>query len=355
VGFGSGAVGAGDPRASGLSLDLNIADAYFKPLQARQDRNAAAAASKVNRLQVVEDVTTAYYRLLQNHAEQAITQEALQRAEKLAVVTADFADTGEGLKTDAEMASVQTFIWQQRLEAARINAEISSLALVQLLHLASDMVLEPSDTEVPMLDIFKTDEDIDVLISQALNNRPETEQHEAQLQAAEQNVKQETYGPLIPRVSANYSSSVFGGSGSTFDDHSSYRDDFSVMLYWQLDNLGFSRRARLNEKQARIRRLQNQRDKTLDQIVVEVRSAYLQVRSQRRQLELSQQAVAIANNAYTLVSERIFEHQGLPLEVLQSMQSLADAQSLHLQTLINYNLAQIQLHSALGNPISNTL
>ena len=50
LGFGSGSVGAGDPRAPGLSLDLNVADAYFSPLLARQDRNAAVAAAAANRL-----------------------------------------------------------------------------------------------------------------------------------------------------------------------------------------------------------------------------------------------------------------------------------------------------------------
>ena len=62
------------------------------------------------------------------------------------------------------------------------------------------------------------------------------------------------------------------------------------------------------------------------------------------------EAVTKARRSYALNRTRVFENQGLPIETLQAIQSLATAQSLHRDAVIDYNLAQFQLYTALGQP-----
>jgi outer membrane protein TolC len=75
------------------------------------------------------------------------------------------------------------------------------------------------------------------------------------------------------------------------------------------------------------------------------------MKSLREQIGFTELAVQRAEQAYGLNRERIYDQQGLPLEALQAMQTLATAELSRLAVLIEYDLAQIRLHTALGNPL----
>jgi hypothetical protein len=49
---------------------------------------------------------------------------------------------------------------------------------------------------------------------------------------------------------------------------------------------------------------------------------------------------------------RIYDQQGLPLEALQAMQALATAELALLDATAAYDVAEIKLHTALGNPVA---
>jgi outer membrane protein TolC len=92
-----------------------------------------------------------------------------------------------------------------------------------------------------------------------------------------------------------------------------------------------------------------------DAIAAEVREERARVRSFGRQLELAASAIAHAEQAYTLNRTRIFDQEGLPLEALSAMQTLAMAELTALDALIGYDLAQLRLHTALGSPVDGAL
>ena len=96
-----------------------------------------------------------------------------------------------------------------------------------------------------------------------------------------------------------------------------------------------------------------ERDKLRDSIAAEVREDYARVRSLKQQLALAGSAVDRAQEAYELNRARIYDHQGLPLEALQAMQALASAEVAQLETRVGYSVAQIRLHTALGNPLNS--
>ena len=125
----------------------------------------------------------------------------------------------------------------------------------------------------------------------------------------------------------------------------------TLLLYWQFDQLGFGNRGKIQEKQAQLRRVEFEKERAQANIVAEVREGYAHVLSLREQMNLSSMAAARAQRAYELNRERIYENQGLPLEALQAMQALADVQLMNLESLVGYSLAQVQLHTVLGNPV----
>jgi outer membrane protein TolC len=90
---------------------------------------------------------------------------------------------------------------------------------------------------------------------------------------------------------------------------------------------------------------------TMDRVAREVVEAHAQVQARRRQIAVAESAVEAATQSYERNTERIREGQGLPLEVLQSVQALDEAQREYLRTLVDYNAAQFRLQRAIGWPI----
>jgi outer membrane protein TolC len=340
-------------RGVGTGFSVDIAEAIFAPLVAKQNRAAVMAASNANRHRVFVDVATAYLRLLQSRSEVTLVQRALDRATDLATLTANYAEAGEGLQSDAQMAAVQPLIWQQRRVATQEQAETAAAELVRLLHLDPTVVLQPTESDIPPLRIFSGNESVEELIARALTNRPESEQYDALVAAAEASLGGERSKLFVPEVSLDYSRGPFGGGPGSAIENTEDRSDLTLSLYWQFDSFGLGHRARTNRERAQLQRIGLERDKLHDTIAAEVREDYVRVRSLAQQLELAGSAVERAQEAYTLTRARIYDRQGLPLEALQAMQTLASAEATQLEARVSYALAQVRLHTALGNPLSS--
>ena len=336
-------------------VGIDVADAIFLPLVARQNRAAAMAASIANRQQVLMQVAAAYIRLVQARSEVGVIDRAHERAADLAALTADYAESGEGLPSDAEMAAVQPVVWKQRRATAEERVSALNAELVKLLHLDADIELDPVETEPPSLAIFAGTEDVAELIASAETGRPESDQADALLAAAEGDLSAQRYGWFLPSVSFNVSSGEFGGAPGSTIPSTDNRQDRSLMLYWQLDGLGFGQRARVEEKRAQLQELTLEREKLRDAIAAEVRESYARVVSLKSQAELADVAVAHAQRAYELTRTRIFDQQGLPLEALAAMQTLAAAELGALEARAGLAVAQLRLHTVLGNPLARVL
>ena len=90
----------------------------------------------------------------------------------------------------------------------------------------------------------------------------------------------------------------------------------------------------------------------LDTVAREVVEAQVQVEARRRMIAVSEGAIKSAEDSYRRNLERIRNAQGLPIEVLQSIQALDQARREYLRSVVEYNQAQFRLHRALGWPVS---
>lgn len=338
----------------GLGVGVDIADAVFAPLVARQNRDAVTAAAAANRHVVLLEVATTYLGLLRAREEAAVVEGALARAADLASLTANYAEAGQGLLADAEMAAVQPLLWEQRRLVAAERQVLAAAELVRLLHLEAGVGVEPIETAIPMVGLFSGDEDVEQLVARAQVDRPESEQIDLLIAAAEDELNAQRYRLFIPSVVLGYNIGEFGGAPGSSIANTDDRDDLMLSLYFEIDGFGFGQRARADERRAELRRANLRREKLHDDIAAEVREEHARVRSLSRQLEFAVSAVERAGAAYRLNRERIFDQQGLPLEALQAMQTLATAELALLDTRVGYALAQIRLHTILGNPIDST-
>ena len=347
-GVGAGAVGAGPLAVPGVAITADLADAIFEPLAARQDHAAMVAASHAMTNNVLLDVASAYFELVRARANLAVAEEASTNIGELARVTGSFAETGEGLRSDAERAQVEKLLLDREFEQAREEVAVRGALLAQLLHLDSHTELEPADANVLALDLVETSSPITTLVAEALENRPEAKQTTAMVKGQQKRLAHAKYGPLIPNVSVGLSYGEFDGDGGPFPTQGGSRTDVSALVFWQLEGLGLGDKERVSENRSRLEQARHLRSSALDAIIAEVRQAHARVTSRQRQLAIVEQAVQTARSSFALNRERIFERQGLPIEVLQAIESLARARRLHVDAVTEYNQAQFQLLTALG-------
>lgn len=89
----------------------------------------------------------------------------------------------------------------------------------------------------------------------------------------------------------------------------------------------------------------------LDRVAREVVEAHAQVEHRRLQIAAAQQALTAAQRSYERNVERIRNAQGLPIEVLQSIQGLNTLSGSTFRVIADFNGASFHLHRALGWPI----
>ncbi|VGO11663.1 hypothetical protein PDESU_00208 [Pontiella desulfatans] len=340
--------GMGGMTQPGLSVGLDLSEAIFAPLAAKQRLHAAELGEESARLRVMLEVASAYYELVRSTREVEVAKLSADHADKLAKQTADFSSSGEGLQADAERAEVESLIQQQKVELAMERTEAAGIKLARLLRLDNPVQLVPADRMIAPLALLDAGADLQSLVAQALDDRPEIGRNHAELAAADARLKQEKFGLFLPKVEVGYSYGNFGGGPGTGNDYDDRRNDLYGVVYWQFDSLGLRNRNNIRKQRAMMEEAKAMQEQTRVDIAAEVRLAHAELNGARRRLDLAKRAVDGARKSYDLNLERVFENQGLPLEALQSIKALAEAEGLYLNVATQYNLAQLRLVSATG-------
>ncbi len=348
-GGGAGGVGAGPIMQPGLSVTANLADVYFAPLAARQNHAAIKAASAAVTDQLALRVAEAYFALVRARAGVGVAEEAVKNAGELAKVTSDFSTTGEGLKSDAQRAKVEQLIRQRGWEQAKEAFDVAAARLAQLLHLEAGVNLEPIDANPAPLKIVDGRRPVEKLVAAALENRPEVKQTASLVRRAEQDLKSARYRPVVPNVSVGVSGGGFGGGVGGGIGRTDVRTDVNALVFWQWESFGLGDQAKVQVRRSQVRQAEHNRTGVMDAIIAQVRQAYVQVNSRERQITIAEAAVKSARESYELNRDRIFEKQGLPIEVLQAIQSLAAARQVYVDTVTEYNQAQYRLLTAVAD------
>jgi outer membrane protein TolC len=144
-----------------------------------------------------------------------------------------------------------------------------------------------------------------------------------------------------------------GGTGSSLTNYGD-RIDFDAGAFWELRQLGVGEQASRKEAQSRISQAKSMELQQLDRVAREVVEAHIQSESRYRQIEVADRAIESANQSYDRNLERIRNGQGLPIELLQAVQAMANAKREYVRSVADYNVAQFTLQRCLGWPIEWT-
>lgn len=350
AGLGARAVGAGTTPVPGVAAEFHLSDAIFQPRVAERTLAAREFGSWVTYHDQMLRAAEAYLELLRSYQELAIAQETLRNATELANLTNTFAATGQGAQADADRAATEQAIRRNDVARARESIAVASARVSEVLHLDAPLNVVPSESRITPIELVSLEPTIQQLVATGLSSRPEVGEQNELVDAACERLQREQYAPLLPSVLLGLSYGGFGGgNGGTVADFND-RLDFDATAVWEIRNFGRGELAARNAAAARVEQARFQQIQILDRISREIVEARMQVRSRERQIVTAKSAIAAAQQSYQRNRQRINEGQGLPIEFLQSLQALDQAQREYLRSVADYNIAQFRLHHSLGWP-----
>jgi outer membrane protein TolC len=328
-----------------------VADAVFQPRIADQEVAARQHAAKATTHDLLLSVALAYLDLLRAFQQQAITQETLDHTEQLVELTSAFARTGQGNQADADRAQTELSLRKNLVAQAAARTQIASARLAELLDLEPTRVLLPQEAAIVPICLVGHETHVAQLLAQGLSCRPELAESRHLVAEAVNRLEREQFAPLLPSVLLGISQGGYGGGpGDTVADFRG-RFDLDATAYWQVRNFGAGEVAARQAARSRLEQTKLAQVRLMDQVAREIVEAHAQSESLRGQMSVAQSGIDVAGESYRRNVARIRGGQGLPLEVLQSLQALDQSRREYLRAVGDYDEWQFRLYRALGCPI----
>lgn len=347
-GFGAGMYGAASPGIPGLIAQFHLSDAIFQPKIASHQAASRQFSATAARNDVLRDAATGYLELVRAEHGLAIAHEALENTGKLTDITRQYSETGQGLQSDFERMETELALRRDQLAVEQEAIQVASARLAQILHADPAIRIVTGEPVVAPLEVMNVDDAAAAYVALGLSRRPELSEQRHLVCEAIERMNREKYAPLIPSVLLGMSYGGMGGGLGTSIVNSNQRFDADAVAYWEIRNLGLGDSAARGEAASIARQTQLKEVAVLDRVAREVTEAHAQVSQRKKRLETARKGIIAAERSYQLNLQRIENAQGLPIEVLQSIQALATARRAYLNAVVDYNIAQFELCRSTG-------
>jgi outer membrane protein TolC len=370
AGAGAFAIGGGTVNIPGVVLTGNVAVWIYDFLVAEQEVDRRSFVSDTVAQDTLLAAAVGYVELLRAEELHKIAEQTRDDAREVARLTANYAQTGEGRKADADRAATELYRREAFVIQAAADIGATSAQLSRVLHLDPLLRLHPVDERVLPKSIVPEPVTLPELLAIALLNRPELKERHAAICQAIARLDQAHWLPFSPTVFLGFSAGTFGGGSSLVDQPVGSgpnalgdprfglfdpRQDFDAAAYWTVLNLGVGNKALIDAARSRLRSANLEEVVVLDRIRAEVASAYARTHARYAQIRIGEMGIQSALEGFQEDMRRIISHEGLPLELINSLRLLARSRVQYLNAILDYNRAQFELYVAIGKPPADVL
>ena len=253
-------------------------------------------------------------------------------------------EVGTVAKADVLSTSVQLANYKRNLNSAWGDYESAVAALNNIIGLPVDTVLvTDEDLNSNPYPLNETE-----CIEYALEHRPDGIAALYAVRQAQATVDAQKSG-FRPSISARADAAY---QGETLFD-SKHRAEYwqiGLNVEWNVFDNGITdaqvNQAKLSEKKAESRFLQQ-----LDQIRLEVHTAYIELLTAEKNVAVSAAAVTEAENAYEIAKVRYNEGVDTNLNVMDAQEKVATARNNYYNSLYTYNVSKAKLDRVIGMPV----
>ena len=306
---------------------------------ARKTMDASRANSLATREQVILLVVSQYIGTLRAGANVKASESRVALAQALYDQAADLQKEGVGTGIDTLRANVELQNEKQRLIEAQTDQETSLYALSRLLNLDPRQPIELADSlsffDMPPADVEQS-------IEQALVSRPEWKALESQIRAASHQ-RQAASESRLPSLRFDGNWAYQGLSAPTSIPTYNYQASINVPLF-----TGGRIHAEIVRAGLEIQRLEQQRADLRNQIAFDVKTALLNLRSARNEVEVANLGVKLAEEEVRQARDRFQAGVANNIEVISAQDSLTRANDNQIAALYRFNQARADLARAIG-------
>src|SRR5947207_12722266 len=262
------------PVGGAITAQMDLGDAIYKSLAAKQLVNAADHALESQRQDSTLAAAQGYYDLAKAKAIGDVVKEALGVSQDYQKQLHEAVGAGIAFKGDELRVQTQTERYQIALRQALEQQRVAAARLAQILHLDSRVELVPEDTDLVPLTLVETNASLDSLVQQALGSRPELKQSQALLTAAHDARNGAVFGPLIPSLGAQAWVGGLGGGKNNGTGNFGESEDYFVGLGWRIGPGGLFDSGRIHASHARLEAARLSHAKVRDEITRQVAESH---------------------------------------------------------------------------------
>jgi len=329
--YGSGGIGASVPL-----FDLSLWNRWKASKNLEQ---SALAKAKGVREAITALVVGQYFRAQRSAEAIRAAQSRVELAEALETLAQNQQKNGLGTKLDTLRAQVQVQNERQRLIQARTQLLTAQFGLVKLLNLEPGTAIALADAlTAPTLPQFTYQE----AYSASLRQRPEL----AALDAKEQgvtNMREAARSLRLPTVTALGSYTSTGLANHTWVPAYSIGVGVRVPLF-----TGGRISAQTAKAKLELTSIQEERTALKAQVSLEVQVAQAELGAEVSEVEVSTQAVALAEEALVQARHRFEAGVSNNIEVINAQDELARATDNKISALYRLNQSRADLARAMG-------
>lgn len=331
-----------------LTAQVDIGDAYYKSLAAKQLVNAADHALAAQRQDSIALAAAGYFDLVRAQAGAGVAREALGIAEDYAGQLGRAVDAGIAFKGDALRAQVQAGRNVLALRSAEEQRQLAAARLAQTLRLEPVTPLVARDADLAPMSLIATNAALDTLVAQALAQRPELKQTKSLTRAAKDAHEGAVKGPLVPTLGAHVFLGGLGGGRNGSLGQFGGSEDFFVGLSWRMGPGGLFDEARRKAASSRVNSALLGEEKVRDDVVRQVVEANSRFHSLRDQLAVARGALQAAEETLRLTRARKEFAVGAVLEMIEAERDLTRTRQDLIGIAAEFNKAQYAVQRAIG-------
>lgn len=309
--------------------------------QAKANYRSMLSAEEQAYNEMKETATTGYFNMLNATNMKALRQESVDRLQAhLDNVIAQY-NVGIVARADVLRSEVELANAQQNYITASNEYDVAEATL-------NNIIGTPLGTTLLLKDRLQYEpyeNDMAYCLAYSEQHRPELKQAEYAIDSAEAALVVARSG-YMPKVYANASNN-WGGNGSDWpgDDDENWSVGVTASMNVFDSGVTWSKIHAAQEKLAKAKESQRQ---IKDNVELEVRTDYLNLREAEKRITTTQVAVASAEEDYHIAVVRYQAGVGTNIDVMDAQEALTQAKTNYYQALYNYNTSKAALNTSMG-------
>jgi outer membrane protein TolC len=328
------------------SLSQTVADltAWNNYRSATENLRANQLSARDARDLVVLAVGGAYLQVIAAQARVESARAQLETARALYQQTSQQRSVGLVAQIDVNRSRVQMLTEQQRLVSLENDLAKQKINLARMAGLPPNDGYELAD-DVPFAPAPGVT--LEDALQQAFTQRSDLKAAQAQIVAA-QRTRSAARAERLPSVSLSADYGAIGTNPS--QSHGTFSVVGSLKFpIWQ----GGRIEGDIEQADAALAQRQAELEDLRGQIEADVRKAYLDVEAARSQVEVARENIQVTQENLKLTRQRFEAGVADNLEVVQSQESVADAELDYINSVFGHNVAKLSLARAVGQAASN--